>query len=732
MSVTIDDTISLHSLFSQSSMTWRLSSNHYYQHQRTPTIISTSTDTNKIPLQLQAHCIVCEISIVVVPIVQREDKANSRKCRAKQLQLTARLSLFTAGHLRAAGQPPCCTVLKLEWLIQRGDAVARPYRHELITGTPPADDDAVVSSGRSATADVSCWRRELLSLEDRLREAAQFLVSSNVQDDDKPLVIFCKHMAKHCFLYNFDKEVLADDLNVHFEHKHLLLIRDPVQVLSSWGAVGNAHGNVATPDEVGIVPLLSIYSTVESRLAYEKGRGDDGKKVKETIILLDSDELAANPQVALANVCSDLGIDYKESMMSWKAGPHACDGPWEAWWYSDVHQSTGWNVKTTPDYGSGRYRTLNPKLLPALDASFPAYQFLMRQTRAYRERRRPQPDKKSCEAPKKESHYEDPRNAHLLVWIGAPGGRGGRLMPREMASVSPWDSSVQGGDAAWEGLRVYRGKILSLEKHLKRLFHSAKALGFENVHTKEEIIEAIFRTLAANGMRDGAHMRLTLTRGEKCTSSMNPQFNVYGTTLIILPEWKPTIGGATTYDNTAGISLITACQRRNPPQTGVDSKIHHNNLINNILPKISANLAGCADAIMLDVEGYVAETNATNIFLVDDDGVLMTPTGDHCLPGITRETVLELANELGIKTCVRRLSLAEFYFAAEVFTTGTMGELTPVNMIDGRVIGPPSIDGSGGTSSFPGPVTTKLQQVYATLPERPGWATELPPFEDAE
>jgi branched-subunit amino acid aminotransferase/4-amino-4-deoxychorismate lyase len=134
--------------------------------------------------------------------------------------------------------------------------------------------------------------------------------------------------------------------------------------------------------------------------------------------------------------------------------------------------------------------------------------------------------------------YEDPRNELLLVWIGAPGR--GRLLPRDMAGVSPWDSSVQGGDACWEGIRVYRGRILSLDKHLRRLFRSAKGLGFENVHTKEEVTEAIFRTLAANGMRDHAHMRLTLTRGEKCTSSMNPDFNVYGTTLIILPEWKPT------------------------------------------------------------------------------------------------------------------------------------------------------------------------------------------------
>eukprot|EP00522_Entomoneis_paludosa_P001100 CAMPEP_0172466876 /NCGR_PEP_ID=MMETSP1065-20121228/57343_1 /TAXON_ID=265537 /ORGANISM="Amphiprora paludosa, Strain CCMP125" /LENGTH=277 /DNA_ID=CAMNT_0013223831 /DNA_START=36 /DNA_END=866 /DNA_ORIENTATION=+ len=277
-----------------------------------------------------------------------------------------------------------------------------------------------------------------------------------------------------------------------------------------------------------------------------------------------------------------------------------------------------------------------------------------------------------------------------------------------MAGVNPWDSSVQGGDATWEGIRVYRGKILSLEKHLRRLSKSAKALGFENVHTKEEITEAIFRTLAANGMRDSAHMRLTLTRGEKCTSSMNPKFNVYGTTLIILPEWKPT-EGATTYDNTAGISLITSSQRRNSPQV-LDSKIHHNNMINNILPKIQANLAGCEDAVMLDLDGFVSETNATNIFMVDD-GVLLTPHADHCLPGITRATVLVLAKELGIQTEVRRVSLAEFHAADEVFTTGTMGELTPVTKIDGRVIGE-------GTR---GPITEKLQEVYKNLPERPGW-----------
>ena len=168
-------------------------------------------------------------------------------------------------------------------------------------------------------------------------------------------------------------------------------------------------------------------------------------------------------------------------------------------------------------------------MMPALNASFPAYTFLKSLTRRYRERGPPDTEK-----------YEDPRNANLLVYVGAKGVTQGCIVPRQMAAVNPWDSSVQGGDAAWEGLRVYRGKILCLEKHLRRLIKSAKALGFENIHTPHEIKHAIFQVLAANGMRDGAHMRLTLTRGEKCTSSMNPKFNVYGTTLIILPEWKPT------------------------------------------------------------------------------------------------------------------------------------------------------------------------------------------------
>jgi branched-chain amino acid aminotransferase group I len=283
----------------------------------------------------------------------------------------------------------------------------------------------------------------------------------------------------------------------------------------------------------------------------------------------------------------------------------------------------------------------------------------------------------------------DPRNASLIVWVD------GELLPREQARVSVFDSVVQGGDAVWEGLRVYDGGIFRLAAHLQRLERSARALAFERVPPVDEIVAAIRATLAANGMRDGAHIRLTLTRGPKLTSGMSPHWNTAGPTLIVLAEWKPPV-----FDP-AGIRLVTSSVRRNPPQC-LDSRIHHNNLLNNILAKIEANRAGVDDAVMLDVEGYVAETNATNLFVVGSGG-LATPTADHCLPGITRGVVLEIAAERGLDCRERRVSLSELHSADEVFSTGTMGELTPVVEIDGRALG------DGGR----GPLTRRLQGWFA-------------------
>lgn len=267
----------------------------------------------------------------------------------------------------------------------------------------------------------------------------------------------------------------------------------------------------------------------------------------------------------------------------------------------------------------------------------------------------------------------NPKNEHIKIWVGD------QLYPRADAKVSVFDSSVQGGDTVWEGLRVYKEGILHLDRHIDRMFESAKALAFDHVPTRAFIKDAIKQTLDANGMKEDAHIRLTLSRGEKVTSGMDPRLNQKGSCLIVLAEWKPLV-----YDNESGIRVITSTQRRNGPQY-LDSKIHHSNLLNNILAKIQANVAGVDAAIMLDDRGFVAELNDTNLFMVKDH-VLYTPFANACLHGITRGFVLELAKKNGIPYEEKDLSLVEFYSADEVFATGTMGELTPLVEIDGRPI----------------------------------------------
>jgi branched-chain amino acid aminotransferase len=285
----------------------------------------------------------------------------------------------------------------------------------------------------------------------------------------------------------------------------------------------------------------------------------------------------------------------------------------------------------------------------------------------------------------------DERNRDLMVSVG------GRLTHRDEAAVSPFDSVVQGGDAVWEGLRLYRGRIFRLDEHLARLRRSALALAFESIPSDEDIIAEIRRTLAANQMTDHVHIRLTLTRGVKITSGMDPRLNQSGPTLIVLAEHKPPV-----YDAT-GITLITASVRRPSPDT-LDPKIHHNNLINSILAKIEANIAGADDAIMLDHRGFVAETNATHIFAVTGGG-LATPTAAACPEGITRQVVLDLAAEAGLPVAVGDYSLTQLYTADEVFVTGTMGGIVPVLALDGRPVG----------LGKAAPVTLRLAALFADL-----------------
>jgi branched-chain amino acid aminotransferase len=304
----------------------------------------------------------------------------------------------------------------------------------------------------------------------------------------------------------------------------------------------------------------------------------------------------------------------------------------------------------------------------------------------------------------------DERNRDLIVSVG------GTLSHRDSAGVSPFDSVVQGGDAVWEGLRLTNGRIFGLTEHLARLRRSAHALAFDSVPSDESIIAEIRRTLAANGMRDGVHIRLTLTRGVKVTSGMDPRLNTSGPTLIVVAEFKDPV-----YD-LSGIRLITSSVRRPAPDC-LDPKIHHNNLLPSILAKIEANVAGADDAVMLDHRGFIAETNATHIFMVlpadasDASGTvsgyarpaagvtLATPTTVSCPEGITRGTVLRLARQAGMTTAIGDYTLPLLYNATEVFVTGTMGGLAPVVEVDGRVIG----------NGAPGPVTKQLTELYANL-----------------
>jgi branched-chain amino acid aminotransferase len=285
----------------------------------------------------------------------------------------------------------------------------------------------------------------------------------------------------------------------------------------------------------------------------------------------------------------------------------------------------------------------------------------------------------------------DERNRDLIVNVN------GELVHRDRARISPFDSAVQGGDAVWEGLRLYQGRIFRLEQHLDRLVNSARALAFAQIPARESITDEIRRTLAANGMHDGVHIRLTLTRGVKFTSGMDPRLNTQGPTLIVLAEHKLPVYGQ------AGLSLVTSSVRRFPPDC-LDPKIHHNNLLQSIMAKIEANVAGADDALMLDQRGFIAETNATHVFIVEG-GRVRTPRRVACPEGITRAAVLELCSAFGIPQDEADLTTTDAYCADEMFCTGTMGELAAVTRLDGRVIG----DGQ------PGPMTARLSDLFRAL-----------------
>ena len=296
--------------------------------------------------------------------------------------------------------------------------------------------------------------------------------------------------------------------------------------------------------------------------------------------------------------------------------------------------------------------------------------------------------------------HDDARNAAIRIWVN------GALVPRAEAVVSVFDSGFVLGDGVWEGLRVVGGHPAFLDAHLDRLYEGAKAIALEIGLTRAQLTQALYATLAANGMHgDGVHVRLMVTRGVKRTPYQDPRATIGAATVVIIAEWK------TPKPETLqqGLSLFTVHVRRGFPDVQ-DPKLNSHSKLNCITACIQATAAGADEALMLDPHGFVATCNSTHFFVVRR-GEVWTSSGDYCLGGITRANVLRVCAEAGIPAREKNFSLTEAYSAEEAFVTGTYAGLAPVRAIDGRTIGEPG-------SALPGPMVARLQGLYRGLVAR--------------
>jgi branched-chain amino acid aminotransferase len=276
----------------------------------------------------------------------------------------------------------------------------------------------------------------------------------------------------------------------------------------------------------------------------------------------------------------------------------------------------------------------------------------------------------------------------------------GELKPRSEAVVSVFDSGFMLGDGVWEGLRIHRGKSAFLDRHLDRLFEGAKALAMDIGLSREELSKRLYETLDANGMSEGVHVRLMVTRGVRSTPYQDPRVVVSGATVVIIPEYKEPDPAV----HERGLKLFTVHVRRGDPAVQ-DQKINSHSKLNCILASIQATQAGADEALMLDPHGFVATCNSTHFFIVRK-GEVWTSSGKYCLGGITRQVTLEIARQAGIPAIEKDFSLTDVYGADEAFVTGTFAGIVPVREIDGRKL------------ACRGPTVERLQKLYAERVER--------------
>lgn len=288
------------------------------------------------------------------------------------------------------------------------------------------------------------------------------------------------------------------------------------------------------------------------------------------------------------------------------------------------------------------------------------------------------------------SAVPDDRNADVLVYVN------GEFVPRDQAKISVFDSGFLVGDGVWEGMRLHHGRIAFLDRHLDRLFHGLAVASIDPGMNRDEVTALLYEVAERNGMDDGAHIRLMVTRGDKKTPSQHPANLVGGPNIVVIAEWKQADPAVLE----TGITLFTATVRRPPPET-LDQRLNIHSKMHEVIALVQAMNAGADEALMLDATGAVATCNATNFFIVTD-GEVWTSTGAFNLPGITRGLVLEVARAAGIPAHERPFTLPDVYEADEAFVTGTFGGLTPVVSVDGHTIG----DGR------PGAMTTRLRGLY--------------------
>lgn len=298
------------------------------------------------------------------------------------------------------------------------------------------------------------------------------------------------------------------------------------------------------------------------------------------------------------------------------------------------------------------------------------------------------------------AYEDDPRNAEILISVN------GELFLRHEATVSVFDSNFMLGDGIWEGLRLKAGGIPFLTRHLERLYGGARVLDFEDMIPPEEMRGRIFDCLDANGMEDGVHIRLMMSRGVRATPYQDPRVTITPPTVVIIPEYKAA------KVNDRGLSLFTSTIRRTAPDAQ-DQKLNSHSKLNCIQACIQAAKAGADEALMLDPSGAVATCNSTHFFIVRD-GEAWTSTGMYCLGGVTRGAVIACCREAGIPVHEKPFSLFDVYTADEAFVTGTFAGLTPVREVDGRTLGP-VLEAPPET---PGPVTARLRGLYAAMQSR--------------